>query len=134
MAAFLQEKTAALLSASQITLLGGTQPLTAPAHLSQRACGWIYTAPTWFSMPWISSPLPSRGSLNAQQLIDLKAAVQAPRCYARGYILNSFFPVPNTCLQNNKTDILLIFLLLGSSAVTEILRSSKVMLVGKDPS
>lgn len=96
LAAFLQEKTAALLSASQTTLLGATQPLTAPAHLSQRACGWIYAAPTWFSMPWISSPLPSRGSLNAQQLIDLKAAVQAPWCYARGYILthSSLFPTP----------------------------------------
>lgn len=110
LAAFLWEKTAALLSALQTTLLGATQPLTAPAHLSQRACGWIYTAPTWFSMPWISSPLPSRGSLNAQQLIDLKAVVQAPRCYARGYILthSSLFPTP-ACKVTRLTCYLFFF-------------------------
>lgn len=42
------------------------------------------------------SPLPSRGLLNAQQHADLKAEVQAPWCYTRGYILthSSLFPTP----------------------------------------
>lgn len=75
-----------------------------------------------------------------QGLTECSAAHRPKSCGAGTSMLRrrlhpySFFPVPNTCLQNNKTDILLIFLLLGSSAVTEILRSSKVMLVGKDPS
>lgn len=73
-----------------------------------------------------------------QGLIECSTAHRPKSCGAGTLMLRqrlhpySLFPVPNTCLQNNK--MLLIFLLLGSSAVTEILRSSKVMLVGKDPS
>lgn len=80
------------------------------------------------------SPLPSRGLLNAQQHADLKAEVQAPWCYTRGYILthSSLFPTP-TC-KITKLMCNLFFWLLGSSAIAGILKSSKVMLVGKDPS
>lgn len=123
-----------LLRISAPTLLEATRPLTALAHLSQRAYGWFYTAPAWFSLPWISFPPAIKGLAKC-------STARRPKSWGAGTLMlhqrlhpYSLFPVPNTSLQNNKTDVQLIFWLLGSSAIAGILKSSKVMLVGKDPS
>lgn len=100
--------------------------LTAPSYLVQ-------AGQNLRGSPAFNFPLPCRqGSQGPWQHVHLEAGIQAPQCYARGWVLNLFF-VPISYLQTYNTDMQLLFCSLHLLLVNGIFKSSDMMLVLNGP-